>query len=392
MTEQPAKPEREARPIVTRGEEESMRRFVQTVVAVAVLVALCGIGILAQSEAPGQQPLDPQATAKPEQELPADWKAFNDIAGEKDVLKRAEAYEKFVKDYPQSDLVTRAKSQIQSSLLSVLKTSSAKYRDIITAQLDAAKAGNPATLYSTYARVASSLLNAGILLDEAEDYARQSLSLMNEKQYVKYRLEEARQSAEAFAKRTADPAAPARPGMTFGTLNGAPVVRLAPPRPAPATPRPAPTAPRIPTPAELRAGYKSELSSNLATLGQILMKRNRTAEGEKVLKQVYKANPSSSTRTTVARLLAESAKKAGNDAAQLDYLATVALSGRITAAEQKDFEAVYRKTHKGSVEGLEEMLDARYFRDNTRFTAAPANRKPVANPRAVLAEDFTGAG
>ena len=369
-----------------------MRRFVQTVVAVAVLVALCGIGILAQSEAPGQQPLDPQATAKPEQELPADWKAFNDIAGEKDVLKRAEAYEKFVKDYPQSDLVTRAKSQIQSSLLSVLKTSSAKYRDIITAQLDAAKAGNPATLYSTYARVASSLLNAGILLDEAEDYARQSLSLMNEKQYVKYRLEEARQSAEAFAKRTADPAAPARPGMTFGTLNGAPVVRLAPPRPAPATPRPAPTAPRIPTPAELRAGYKSELSSNLATLGQILMKRNRTAEGEKVLKQVYKANPSSSTRTTVARLLAESAKKAGNDAAQLDYLATVALSGRITAAEQKDFEAVYRKTHKGSVEGLEEMLDARYFRDNTRFTAAPANRKPVANPRAVLAEDFTGAG
>jgi len=94
----------------------------------------------------------------------------------------------------------------------------------------------------------------------------------------------------------------------------------------------------------------------------------------------------------VARLLAESAKKAGNDAAQLDYLATVALSGRITAAEQKDFEAVYRKTHNGSVQGLEEMLDARYFRDNPRFTAAPANQKPVANPRAVLAEDFTGAG
>jgi hypothetical protein len=38
------------------------------------------------------------------------------------------------------------------------------------------------------------------------------------------------------------------------------------------------------------------------------------------------------------------------------------------------------------------MLDARYIRENPRFTAAPANRKPVANPRAVLAEEFTGAG
>ncbi len=373
-----------------------MRRFVQTVAAVVVLVALFGVGILAQSEAPGQQPPDPQATAKPEQELPADWKAFNDIAAEKDVLKRAEAYEKFVKDYPQSELVSMAKSQIQSLLLSVLKTSSAKYRVIITSQLDTAKAGNPATLSSAYARVASSLLGAGILLDEAEDYARQALSLMDEKQYVKYRLEAAQQSAEAFAKRAANPdaapAEPSRPGMTISTVNGAPVVRVAPPRPAPTTPPRARAAPRIPTQDELRASFKSERTSNLATLGQILMKRNKTAEGEKVLKEVYKAKPAASTRIAVARLLAASAKKAGNDSAQLDYLATVALSGRITAAEQKDFEAVYSKMHHGSLTGLEEMLDARYIRENPRFTAAPANRKPVANPRAVLAEDFTGAG
>jgi len=373
-----------------------MIRFVQSGLAVVVLVALCGIVILAQGAAPGQNPPDPQATAKPEQELPADWKAFNDIANEKDVLKRVEAYEKFIKDYPQSDLVSMARSQIQTSLLSVLRTSSAKYRDMITAQLDTAKAGNQATLYSAYARVASSLLGAGIFLEEAEDYARQALSLMDEQKYVQFRLEAAQKSAEEFAKRAANPAAapaaPARSGMTFGTLNGAPVVRPAPPRPAPTTPPRPPTAPRIPTQDELRAGFKSERMSNLATLGQILMKRSKTAEGEKVLKEVYDAKPASSTLITVARLLAESAKKAGNNRAQVDYLATLALSGRITAAEQKDFEAVYRKTHNGSVEGLEEMLDARYIRENPRFTAAPANRKPVANPRAVLAEEFTGAG
>ncbi len=373
-----------------------MIRFAQSVVAVVALVALCGVVMLAQSAAPGQNSPDPQATAKPEQELPADWKAFNDIATEKDVLKRAEAYEKFVKEYPQSQLVSMARSQIQSSLLSVLKSSSAKYRDIITAQLDTAKAGNQVMLYSAYARVASDLLGAGILLDEAEDYARQALSLMDEQKYVQYRQEAAQRSAEAFAKRAANPpaapASPARPAMAFTTLNGAPVVRIAPPRPAPATPPPAPTAPRIPTQDELRAGFKSERTSNLATLGQILMKRNKTAEGEKVLKEVYDAKPASYTLATVARLLLEPAKKAGNDPAQLDYLATLALSGRITAAEQKDFEAVYSKTHDGSVQGLEEMLDERYIRENPRFTAAPANRKPVANPRAVLAEDFTGAG
>jgi hypothetical protein len=378
------------------GKEEFMKRFAPSAAVVVALVVLCGVVILAQNPAPGQKPPDPQAAAKPEQELPADWKAFNDIAAEKDVLKRAEAYEKFIKDNPQSDLVSMARSQVQSSILTVLRTSSAKYRDIITAQLDTAKAGNQATLYSAYARVASDLLSAGIMLDEAEEYARQSLSLMDEQKYLQYRQEMAQRSADAFAKRAANPApapaAPARPAMSFTSLNGAPVVRLAPPRPAPVTPPPAPTPPRMPTPEELRAGFTSERTSNLATLGQILMKRNKTAEGEKVLKEVYNAKPASYTLAAVARLLLEPARKAGNDTALLDYLATLALSGRITAAEQKEFEAVYRKTHNGSVQGLEEMLDERYTRESPRFTAAPANRKPVANPRAVLAEDFTGAG
>jgi hypothetical protein len=373
-----------------------MRRFAKFAVAAAMLLALCRVAILAQSSAPGQKPPDPQATTKSEQELPADWKAFNDVATEKDLLKRVEAYEKFTKDFPQSTLVSMAKSQIQSSLLSVLKTSSAKYRDSITVQLDTAKAGNPALLYSAYARIASDLLSAGTMLEEAEDYARQSISLMDEQKYVQNRLETAKRSADAFAKRAANPAPPAasptQPAMTFGTLNGAPIVRIAPPRPAPTTPPTAPTGPRMPTQEELRTSFQSERTSNLATLGQILMKRNKTAEGEKVSKEVYDAKPSSSTFATVARILLESAKKAGNEPAQLEYFSGLALTGRITAAEQKNFEALYSKNHNGSTNGLDEMLDARWLRENPRFTAAPANRTPGSNPRAVLAEDFTGAG
>jgi len=74
---------------------------------------------------------------------------------------------------------------------------------------------------------------------------------------------------------------------------------------------------------------------------------------------------------SIARVLAESAKKAGNDTLQLEYLTVLALSGRITADETKEFEAAYRKTHNGSLDGLEAMLDDRYRRDHTRFAVTP---------------------
>jgi hypothetical protein len=177
-------------------------------------------------------------------------------------------------------------------------------------------------------------------------------------------------------------------------VNGAPtVVPMAPRAPSASTtpPRP-PTPPQMPTDESLRASYTSMRASNLATLGQVLMKRDKTAEGEKVLKEAYDAKPASYTLATIARVLAESAKKAGNEAAQLEYLTVLALSGRITGDEQRDFEEAYRKSHGGSLAGLEETLDARYARENPPFKVAPAGRKAAPNQRVVLAEDFTGAG
>jgi hypothetical protein len=148
----------------------------------------------------------------------------------------------------------------------------------------------------------------------------------------------------------------------------------------------------MPSDVSLHTSFTSMRASNMATLGQVLMKRDKIAEGEKVLKDAYALKPASYTLATIAKVLAESAKKAGNDAAQLEYLTVLALSGRITADEQKDFESAYRKSHNGSLDGLEAMLDAKYVRDNPPFSVAPANRKAVPNQRVVLAEDFTGAG
>jgi hypothetical protein len=148
----------------------------------------------------------------------------------------------------------------------------------------------------------------------------------------------------------------------------------------------------MPSDGSLRTGFAAMRASSLATLGQVLMKRDKAAEGEKVLKEAYALKPASSTLATIARVLAESAKKAGNETAQLEYLSVLALSGRISADEQKDFEAAYRKAHNGSLDGLEEMLDAKYRRDNPMFPVTPASRKAAPGQRVVLAEDFTGAG
>jgi hypothetical protein len=119
-----------------------------------------------------------------------------------------------------------------------------------------------------------------------------------------------------------------------------------------------------------------------------------SAEGEQALTEAYAARPASSTMASIARVLGESAKKAGNDALQLEYLTVLALSGRITADETRDFEAAYRRTHNGSLDGVDAMLDERYRRDHVRFAVTPFARKAPAKAtgRAVLAEIFPGAG
>jgi hypothetical protein len=150
----------------------------------------------------------------------------------------------------------------------------------------------------------------------------------------------------------------------------------------------------MPTDEAMRTSLKSERASAQATLGQILMNRGKADEGLKVLKEAYAAKPASSTMAGIARSLYEAAKNAGNDNDQLEYLSALALSGRGTADEFKALDEVYKKTHNGSADGMEAMLDARWRRDRVRFGVTPytrpANTKPTG--RTVLAEVFPGAG
>jgi hypothetical protein len=376
-----------------------------TIAILAVSIA----GARAQGTVAGQKPPDAkpaQATAADtaKEEMPTDFTAFNDAGKEKDPLKRIEAYEKFIVAHPNSRLVATARSQIQSTLLATLKTTQAKYLDVMQQQIETAKKSPSAsTLSSTYSRLASGLLNAGAMLDQAEEYARSALSSMDEAKYIQERKEAAARVAESFAKRAAAPPADAAVapspassgGFSISMVDGVPFAKPAAPRPAtqaaarPSTP---PTAPRVPTDDEIRTSFRAEKASVQATLGQVLLKRGKTAEGEAMLKEAYAARPASAMMATIARALAGSAKKAGDEKGQLEYLSALALSGRINKEEQQDFEAAYRKTHNGSLDGLEAMLDERYLRTAPKLEVKPSTRAVKPTDRAVLAEMFTGAG
>jgi tetratricopeptide (TPR) repeat protein len=131
-----------------------------------------------------------------------------------------------------------------------------------------------------------------------------------------------------------------------------------------------------------RAGYQ-------ATKGRIYLKQGKIQEAEKLLMTANENNPGS---IPVLTSLAEIAEKKGNETAALDYLAQAALRGPMKAAERLRFETLYRKSHKGSLAGIEEMLDERY---RTLYPAMHVERYKAPSSRTtrtVLAELFTGSG
>lgn len=405
-----------------------MARFLRFTVLIIALVVAATSSPRAQ-DTPPQKPPDQkpaaaagtQKPAEPAKDLPDEAKAFNAAAGEANPLKRVEALEKFIADFPKAtpQLLSMARSQITTSVLAAYKDSRAKFLAGTETEIaEAEKRADTTPIYSTYANLASRLVNAGIYSEEAEEFARKALADMNERAYMDMRRKQYERTLANYEKMTAQasqpkPAAagggpatdkPAAepstsaappPAYRFSTKGGVTQVSLAPPAPPrPAAPPRPPTRPEAPTDDDMRAAFKSVRASALATLGQILVKRGKDAEGVTALNEAYAAKPAASAMAPVARTLAEVAKKAGNHAQQLEYLSALALTGRITADETKELEAVYSKAHNGSLDGLESMLDERYRRDHTRFAVTPFARKAGVRPtgKTVLAEVFPGAG
>ena len=146
--------------------------------------------------------------------------------------------------------------------------------------------------------------------------------------------------------------------------------------------------------AEKYAAQNIELRGNrvkpdsLVTLGRIYLKRNKTKEGEELIKKAFGLDAS----LPAAMLGMGEISAAQNDhKTALDFFASAFLSGRGgTAARQLTTEA-YRKIYPNNLNELEAWLDAKYRRDfPSPIKAEHYQPTPKRTNRVILFEAFNG--
>ena len=142
-----------------------------------------------------------------------------------------------------------------------------------------------------------------------------------------------------------------------------------------------------------RIGIALERALPLTVLGQAIAKQGRDEEAEGYLRQAYQERANEpGVVAQVVPLLLDIAKRRGRTDEQVEYLIALALYGQLTPARRAELEDAYRRTHQGSLEDLEAMLDARYERELPKALPVEAFvRSAQPGARVVLAEMFTGA-
>jgi len=293
-------------------------------------------------ESPYKGKVKQEQPAKPEAgKMPSDQNAFYGTYRITDPGKKIEALEKFILDFPHSSQIGSAKRELFKA--TVKKWPKDEKKILAAADRVILAPADVGERVTGYAFLAGELLSAGMLLDEAAQFAVKSHDF-NKSQFI-----ESQKKQYAEWKR------------------------------------------EIPSDEVMDKKYVKERAAYRATLGRIYLKQGKTTEGEKVLREAYGADPMLSP---AAVGLAEIAEKKGDSAAALDYLTTATLTAGYTMKDVRSrFEALYRKAHSGSIQGIEAMLDARYKKLFPNPIKAELY-KPASLPsdRVVLAESFTGAG
>jgi thiol-disulfide isomerase/thioredoxin len=307
----------------------------------AVHCALACSAAFAQTvEAPKPPEAPKPAAAKPAPEVPPDVKAYRETIKETDPEKKIAALEKWKTEFPESPTRNAADLNILNTLATKLPAQQDRIRKHAAKMYKGAEAKNKGSVaYS----VATELLNANLLLNQAEKYGKRSLAAMRLGRYLQEQL-------DGYEKRKQT----------------------------------------APAPEELKRRFDISRASRQALLGRIEVKLGRTEKGKKLLEESYAAD---ANNVTVQSELGVLAAKAGDDRKAAEYLIPAKLSGRPTREAVEAFEAVYMKQHNGSVDGLEAMLDAEY---NKRYPNPVKLERYVPtekrSDRVVLAEVFTGSG
>ena len=291
----------------------------------------------------------PPAAAR---EMPPDLKALNDAERITDPAKRIEAFEKFKKDFPESQSASMVDALILGTLAAKMPDQTAHMRQLANGMYKAAtakdKEGAKGIVYTSRrataaAEIADAYLTANVLLKDAESWSKKSVDLMRLPMYMA-------EQREAYAKRKQN----------------------------------------TPSDADLTKRFNSQRGGRVATLGRIELKLGKTEAAKRYLEEAYAVNPDN---IVVASSLGELAAKQGDNAKAYNHLIVAKLSGRISDSANAAFETAYKAQHNGSLAGLDAALDAEYekrFPNPVQSEAYKPTEKRT--DRVVLSEIFTGSG
>lgn len=291
--------------------------------------------------------------------MPPDRDAFNKALQIKDVAAQITAIEKYAVDFPASDTVYFAAARGMRAIGDADGVDTARLAAFVRAiesAMDDAGTKSSANQYqraNVYYTLASRLVSRSLLIDDAVRLASKSVPLLNEGDFMAKELAVHNERQAAATKRT--------PGRTPDPFSRA----------------------------ESEATWTGIRASHLSVQGRALLLQGHTADAQARLKESYALAPVMETALALSSL----AEKAGllNDA--LTYAVTAQLTGKMTATEFAQLDAIYKKTHNGSLNGLDALLDKTFAAKHVNPVVAPKYAPtPARTNRTVLAEMFTGAG
>jgi len=322
------------------------QRLYRWLLAPVIVLALLAAVAFAQSQ-PATTP--PKRPALPEDEIVGKMQAArNDPAQYVELLLR------LVKEFPESRYAESAGFNFSSAL----KKQAQKGNDpaIMRALAESFIAGTASAPAPLRVRINSTALRVMLdhnLAEQAATLARQTVAILNEQEYVTFvRKGYERDIANALK---ANPNYKPRPFLE----------------------------------SEYTDRFRQESSAYYSLLGRAHLKLNDLTQAEAAFKRAYEISPDAPAAAGLATIL----EKRGKDADAIEYMTQGMLTGKLDKAGIEQFQALYRRTHGGKLDGVEEYLDGRY-RKGYRNPLKGEKHTPAhaSNGRAVLAEFFTGAG
>lgn len=317
-----------------------------------LIMLIITLGLLSVAAHAQTQPATVAAAkppSRPEDEISSKMRAARN-----DPPQVVELIVKLVKEFPESMAAESAGYSFASALRKQAKLDNDPGK--LRALADRYKEGTASAPAQLRVRANSSAITAMIdnnLAGEAVELARQTIPLLDEREFIEARRKGYQRDIERASK--------AVPNYKPKPFNETDYVEM----------------------------FRGTKAQYYALMGRGLANLDKTEEAEQAYRQSLDIEANAPAAIGIATLL----QKRGEDKEALGYAAGGMLTGRMDKSGIALFHDLYRKTHGGNLEGAEEYLDARY-RESYRnpVKGERHSRLPGQTARVVLAEFFTGAG